>query len=251
MAAEPDEEQWNEVERAVRSLLEAAVPAPGPAPGRMAGIRRKARRRRRRNAAALAAGLTAVAVLALVLPGLRDAGPPHGTASTASPVSSLVAPVRGPAASVRLLGPERAVDVTLPRGWYALSVDDARGGPVAFLASQPLSPPARGACVSDTRDAVGTCRPLTRLADGEVLIVLRPAGEREESAGMTASPVKPSADGCESVGAQGRSRLWKAGRSGSADVVVLEMSECSRIPVATVTSDAMADLLNSVRPAGT
>ncbi|MGW3463066.1 hypothetical protein ACWDE9_27260, partial [Streptomyces olivaceoviridis] len=189
MAAKPDEEQWNETEHAVRSLLEAAVPAPRPSSERMAGIRRKARRRRRRNAAALGAALTAAAGLALVLPGPRDTGLTHGTASTPS---SPVTLARGPGAPVRLLGPARAVEVTLPRGWYAVSVDDARGGPVAFIASQPLSPPAHGTCVSGTPDAVATCRPLTRLADGEVLIVLRPAGEREKSTGMTASPVKPS-----------------------------------------------------------
>ncbi|CAM5523185.1 MULTISPECIES: hypothetical protein [Streptomyces] len=244
MAAEPDEEQWNETERAVRSLLEAAVPAPRPSSERMAGIRRKARRRRRRNAAALGAALTAVAGLAFVLPGLRDADPSHGAASTPS---SPVTLIRGPGAPVRLLGPARAVEVTLPRGWYAVSVDDARGGPVAFIASQPLSRPARGTCVSGTPGAVGTCRPLTRLADGEVLIVLRPAGKREEAARLTASPVKPSLDGCESLGAQGRSRLWKVGRSGAADFVVLEMSECSRTPVAKATSDALSGLLNSIR----
>ncbi|WP_229888098.1 hypothetical protein, partial [Streptomyces olivaceoviridis] len=88
--------------------------------------------------------------------------------------------------------------------------------------------------------------PLTRLADGEVLIVLRPAGETEKSTGMTASPVKPSLDGCESLGAQGRSRLWKVGRSGPADFVVLEMSECSRTPAPKTTSDALSGLLNSI-----
>lgn len=178
-----------------------------------------------------------------MLPGPRDTGLTHGTASTPS---SPVTLARGPGAPVRLLGPARAVEVTLPRGWYAVSVDDARGGPVAFIASQPLSPPAHGTCVSGTPDAVATCRPLTRLADGEVLIVLRPAGEREKSTGMTASPVKPSLDGCESLGAQGRSRLWKVGRSGSADFVVLEMSECSRTPAPKTTSDALSGLLNSI-----
>ncbi len=77
MAAEPDEEQGEEAERAVRGLLETAVPAPGPSSGRMAGIRRRcgagagasgprvpagtAVRHVGRYAAALAAALTAVA----------------------------------------------------------------------------------------------------------------------------------------------------------------------------------------------
>ncbi|MFF4761276.1 hypothetical protein [Streptomyces sp. NPDC001276] len=242
MTAEPYEEQWDETERAVRSLLKTVVPAPGAPPDRMAGIRRKARRRRRRTATTVGAAVTAVSALAFVLPGLRA----HDLASRErSAASKPTALVRGPAASARLLGPQKGVTVTVPQGWYALSVDDARGGPVAFIASQPLSRPARGACVSGPHQAVRTCRPLSRLARGGALIVLRHAGKSDVASGMASSPVSPSVDGCESVASKGESFLWKVG----AAPVVLEVSDCQDASVTTQMSRAASKVLNSITPA--
>ncbi|MGW3496363.1 hypothetical protein [Streptomyces sp. NPDC001020] len=243
---EPDEEQWDETEREVRSLLEAVVPTPGAPPDRMAAVRRRVRRRRRRNAATVGAAVIAVSALAFVVPGLRAEVFVSGETPAASPPTTLE---RGPAESVRLLGPRKGVTVTVPQGWYALSVDDARGGPVAFIASQPLSRSARGACVSDTHDAVRTCRPLSQLTEGGELIVLRHADKSDMERDMASSPVSPSVDGCESVRSKGRSFLWKVGGSASVAPVVLEVSDCRDASVTTETSPAASKVLNSIAPA--
>ncbi|MEV7077962.1 hypothetical protein AB0N88_05380 [Streptomyces sp. NPDC093516] len=241
MTAAPDEEQWSEREHAIRNLLEAAVPTPAPPPDRMVQIRRKVKRRRRRNAASAAAALAFVAAVALVQPVLRAEGPTRGGTPAASRSSSAA---EGPA-TVRLLGRGRAVTVALPRGWHALSVADAVGGPVAFISSQAMSRPDTDGCRTDARDALRSCPPLSRLSRNDALIVLR---RSDDALGKTALPTgrDSSVDSCERVGAKGKSFFQRAKGTTSADALVLLVSVCQNALVATDTTAAVQRIVDSV-----
>lgn len=244
MTGRPDEEQWGETERILRRLLESAVPTLTAPVDRMAGIRRKAERRRRRRVVT-ATAVTALAALAVLLP-----RPPAGSDShTEAPMASSSPTVlRGPRGRVSLLGPQHALHVTLPRDWYALSVDDARGGAVAFLATQPLVRPAHGDCVNAV-DTLYGCRPLNRLNDGGALIVLRHTNA-QASASANAADRLPSAGssvgGCERVGAKGESSLRRANASGSAAPVVLLITVCRNNRAGQQTDAAIAEILASL-----
>ncbi|MEV7080905.1 hypothetical protein AB0N88_20595 [Streptomyces sp. NPDC093516] len=246
MATVPDDEPWEETERAVRGLLERAVPDLASPADRMAGIRRKVRRRRQHAVATACAAVTALAALVFVLPGLRDADPALGRTAAPSDTSA-----SAPARSVRLLGTEEGVQITLPKGWYALSVDDARGGPVAFIASVPLAAPADASCSSRGQDVLGTCRPVVQLPAGNVLVVLR---DGQQGYG-TATPAfgRAAAEGCKSIRSTGKSELRKAVGTGP-DMpdtrVLVEATTCQRTPVSAETLDRLQHVLDSITAAG-
>lgn len=246
MGAAPDEEQWQEAEPAVRLLLETAVPSHAAPADWMDRIRRRVRVRRRRRRTAAAAAVAAVAALVIVVSGPGTGAPMHRKAPALSP-SPTPTSVTGPA-SVRLLGPDRPVTVELPKGWYALSFEDARGMPLGFVSSQPLSRPASGSCVAVAHEALRGCRPFPRLAEGGVLIVLRHSDAPDATSGTT--PLGTNAfravDSCAGVGADGQSNTPGSGTSASAGSFDVLISVCRRSPTARTAAEVQKVLYGTL-----
>ncbi|MER7540588.1 hypothetical protein ABTX77_38415 [Streptomyces sp. NPDC097704] len=234
MGTAPDGERWGGAEQAVHRFLEAAVPSlPVPA-DRMDRIRRRVRRRRRRAAAAAASVVTAALALAHVV------GAPG--AERDEPVVTAAA---GPA-TARLLGPDRPVTVELPKGWHAVSLRDARRSPLAFVSSQPLSQPAAGGCLVGRHQMLRTCSPVSRLAEGAVLVVLWPVDEPRPQTGtdvpLGMTDADP-ADLCADAGADSATTGYGRARSSSAGSVDVSITVCRR-GVASGTSAVALELLD-------
>ncbi|MFF0478452.1 hypothetical protein [Streptomyces sp. NPDC004284] len=230
-------ERPDEAEQAVHRLLEAVVPSlPVPA-DRMDRIRHRVRRRRRRAAAAVGAAasvVTAALALAYVV-GAPGAGRDEPVVTAAA----------GPA-TARLLGPDRPVTVELPKGWHAVSLRDARHSPLAFVSSQPVSQPAAGGCVAGRRDLLRMCSPVSRLAEGGVLVVLWPLDEPQPGTGadvpLTMTDADP-ADLCADAGADSATTGHGRARSSSAGSVDVWITVCRR-GAASGTSAAAMELLD-------
>ncbi|MFH8625891.1 hypothetical protein ACH4A8_29060 [Streptomyces vietnamensis] len=227
-------ERPDEAEQAVHRLLEAAVPLlPAPA-DRMDRIRRRVRRRRRRAAGAAASVVTAALALAYVV-GAPGAGRDEPAVTAAA----------GPA-TARLLGPDAPVTVELPKGWQAVSLRDARNSPLAFVSSQSLSQPAAGGCVVGRRDLLRTCSPVSRLAEGAVLVVLWPVDEPRPRTGTDVPLRMTDADPldlCADVGADGAATGQGRTRSSPAGPVDVSITVCRR-GAASETSAAALELLD-------
>ncbi|GGM22641.1 hypothetical protein GCM10010129_78700 [Streptomyces fumigatiscleroticus] len=219
MCAALDEERRDATELAVHRLLEAAVPSLAAPADRMDRIRRRIRRRRRRTAAGVGTVVTAAAALAGVVWGPdvhRDEPVVPASTSTAGPHT------------VRLLGPDRPLTVHLPKGWHALTMQDARGTPLAFVSPQPLSRPAPGHCVAGTGRLLATCSPVDRLADDGLLIVLYAEEGSQRTTGepsLTVKNVDPVVT-CADVGAQGELAGHGDGRPAPADSFAVSFTAC-------------------------
>lgn len=178
----------SEEENALRQFLEEAVPHLDAPVQRIQQVRRRVqRRRRRRTALAAAAGVVVIAALTTLLhPGSGAAPrvtPADGGSLTVSPTTTVSA---GPP-SVVSLG-DLGMTVTLPDGWYA-SGD--------YVANRPVLTPA-----SCGRPKAFACSPLTRLADGDVLIyfglVAKPH-KGDQSSFDVGQPQAPD-DACRALG---------------------------------------------------
>ncbi|MGW0296482.1 hypothetical protein ACWDYK_07145 [Streptomyces anthocyanicus] len=221
------EEQSRETARAVRLLLEEAVPSPAAPADRMARIGRRVRRRRRQRRAAAGAVVSVAAVVAAVtvVPGQVP-----GTGTPARPAAS-----PSPTTTVRLLDPSRPVWTEVPDGWHGLSVRDANGDFVGFVSSQPLHAPQPEGCYRVPAAALGECRPLDQLAAGGALVIFRygyghhvtDGAQRSEP--VTVRPLKT----CTGTGADGERVHWEVVDSARDVPFEVEVSVCLREPTKT------------------
>ncbi|OAR23496.1 hypothetical protein A8W25_28980 [Streptomyces sp. ERV7] len=194
-------------ERALRVLLERAVPRlPVPAT-RLEKVRERLARRRRRRAAggAAAAVVSLVAAGALLPDALRTE--PERVSPAASPKA--VTEPTGVRASFPGLG---GLALRLPASWDALRLPDGaeqktKTLPSGYVAAQPLRP-YEEAC-SDLRKSDGSgvlCEPVERLVPGGLLLSLwgLPGGEGGTDALPPGTPMERSRDvpvGCRRMGA--------------------------------------------------
>ncbi|MEV7236792.1 hypothetical protein AB0N06_23305 [Streptomyces sp. NPDC051020] len=202
-------------------------------------IRRRVRLRRSRRAAA-ATALVAVAAVIGVVSGPRSL--------RAQPAASPTA-ATGPAVA-HLLGADLSLRVELSEGWNAVSMQDVRGTSLAFISSQPLSRPAPGGCVASARQLLRTCRPVPRLAEGGVLIVLWPTDEprRLTSGSVPLRMTDHAVDRCAGVGADGETTGYGNGRSASAGSFDVSITVCRRGATAKTAAAAALDFLHRTFP---
>ncbi|MFG2356935.1 hypothetical protein [Streptomyces sp. NPDC048521] len=178
--------------------------------------------------------LVTAAVLIGVVSGQRGATATHRGEPAVAP-SATTATVGAP---VRLLGPDRPLTVELPEGWHALTVEGARGSRAAFLSTQPLSRPTPEGCLADSAHMFPGCRPVSRLAPGGVLIVLRYGDGR--GVGPLRMSVASGIDTCAGVGADG-------GHSADAGSFEVLFSVCQRGPTAR-TATVIGEILSEMFP---
>lgn len=176
-------------DRALRALLERAVPHPAAAPGRMREIHaRVARRRRRRAALASAGGTAAVAVAAALL--LMPSGPGSGPVPPAAAGSPQRLPTSGPpSARTPLDGTD--LTVTLPKGWYAIPPSD--GTPAVYVTSQQ----AKARVCGDPAPDVFSCAPADYLPEGGAVIAFQTARPHDPGSFDTAKTISPD---CRALG---------------------------------------------------
>jgi hypothetical protein len=185
--------------------------------------------------------LAAAAVLIGVVSGQRGATATHRGEPAVAPSATTV--TQG--APVRLLGPDRPLTVELPEGWHALTVEGARGSRVAFLSTQPLSRPAPEGCLADSAHMFPGCRPVSRLAPGGVLIVLRYGDGRV--VGPLRMSVAPGIDTCAGIGADGESTGRGSGHSADVGSFEVLFSVCRRGPTAR-TATVIREILSEIFP---
>ncbi|WP_329400386.1 hypothetical protein [Streptomyces melanogenes] len=195
-------------ERALRVLLERAVPRlPVPAT-RLDKVRERLARRRRRRAA----GGAALAVVSLVAAGAllpdalrteREKAPP-----AASPPQAVTEP-----AGVRADFPELGgLVLRLPASWAALRLPDGiaqktKTLPSGYVAAQPLRSYEQACSTLKKPDGSGVlCEPVDRLAPGGLLLSLwgLPGGEDGTQALPSGTPMERAREvppGCRQMGA--------------------------------------------------
>ncbi|MFI1091632.1 hypothetical protein [Streptomyces sp. NPDC020917] len=166
-----------EQEQELRALLERAVPQlPAPAQ-RLESLRARLRRRRRRRAAGLSgAAALAVALAALLVPGVAGRGPvpstaPGGPTAIVPPASGGgptttggPAPTADASVQTRHFADLGGLDLRLPRGWPVLAPG---GSATAWVASQALALP-QGGCANALDDF---CTPLQRVLEGDGVLI--------------------------------------------------------------------------------
>ncbi|MFF3562158.1 hypothetical protein ACFYXS_19170 [Streptomyces sp. NPDC002574] len=240
------DERWSEAERAVRLLLRDTVPQPATPADRLVRIALRVRRRARRRRAAFgtAAALTAVVALAVVLPGLRSpqngtdraatpaAAPSYAASPTPTPSPTVSATVDAGLTALHLPG-LGGLTLRVPRGWHALEVADRQGNVVGYVSSQPLTAPAHALCTGSPDELFVTCRPLTSLHVGGVLMAFRSdaTGKATDAVPLAMGGATTAGKGCRtllgSVGTIG----WGHGRTApSGKPFELQISVCLRGP---------------------
>ncbi|MFJ6076288.1 hypothetical protein ACIQFU_36610 [Streptomyces sp. NPDC093065] len=217
------EEPSRETARAVRRLLEETVPSPAAPADRMERIAlRVRRRRRRRTAAGAVVSAAAVAVAVTLGPGqLRHGSTPAQPA--AFPSGTTVA---------QLLDPSRPVWAQVPEGWHSLTVEDADGGFVGFLASQPLHPPVPEGCYRIPAAALRGCLPLDGLEAGGAFLVFRYGAGRHDGRGAKplGQSVVPPLKTCTGTRADRESIGWETVRPAGGGTFDVQVSVCLKEP---------------------
>ncbi|WP_225793356.1 hypothetical protein [Streptomyces aculeolatus] len=226
-----------EEERALRALLEQAVPRPAAPAERMERIRRRVLRRRRRRRAVWGATATAAAV-GVLLPQVLPAGDPPPR--QAPPAAGAGTPER-PEAETRLA---ELSDLTLqvPAGWSSRTVrtDSPEGDYVGYVASLSLRPSPEP-CPTG---ADGTCTtPPRQLPRRGTLITLRLLyGPKKPDPGLQAREV-----GKACVVAGGTEELWAVrSPAGAAEGVHVLATVCLATPATGDVAEART-VLGSMR----
>ncbi|MFF0726893.1 hypothetical protein [Streptomyces sp. NPDC004134] len=236
-AAAPELLESAEEERALRALLERAVPRPAAPAERMERIRGRALRRRRRRCAVWGATATAAAVGVLLPQALPATDtPPRST----SPAAGAGAPAQRDA-ETRL--PELS-DLTLkvPAGWSSRTVrtDSPKGEYVGYVASLSLSPSPEP-CPTG---ADGTCTtPPRELPRRGTLITLQLLyGPKTPDPGLRTREL-----GKACVVAGGTEELWAVRRpAGAAEGVQVLATVCLATPATGDVAEA-STVLGSMR----
>ncbi|GHB13426.1 hypothetical protein GCM10010330_79180 [Streptomyces tendae] len=227
------EEPSCETARAVRRLLEETVPSPAAPADRMERIAMRVRRRRRRcTAAGAVVSVAAVAVAVTVGPGQLHGSTP---AEPAAPPSGT--------AVAQLLDPSRPVWAQVPQGWHSLTVKDADGGFVGFLASQPLHPPVPEGCYRIPAAALHGCLPLDGLEAGSAFLVFRYGAGRHDGRGAKplGQSVVPPLKTCAGTQADRESIGWETVHPAGGGTFDVQVSVCLKEP-----SEATAALAEKV-----
>ncbi len=191
----------------LRLLLEDGVPHLVAPAERMRQIRHRVglRRRRRTAIAAAVTGVVAVAAFAVLVgrPVTEVlAGPAASTGPSAAgaPTTWSPPPSPGPKPSVAHFSGLFGLMLTMPGGWHVKTVTDTRSMVAGFTATRPLD---GGTPCLDLTVGDFACAPVSFLADGDVLISIRPTHKLAKPVGartfVVGAPVAAE-PGCRAIG---------------------------------------------------